>query len=220
MRKRPSGRRRASFAGRRKKGSTRRLAAHGLAPGFEEEDYRERLDFELGVIESDEISGLLPDRRRLHPMGEGARDSGRAGPRLGRRLGRRLVAHHHRPRSAALRAALRALPQSRPRVDAGFRHRFLPGAPRRGDRLRRASATARDRVAQIITFGTLQARAALRDVGRVLEMPYGQVDRLCKLVPADPGQSGDAGRRRSRASRASRRRASRSRWSTGCSPSR
>ena len=43
-----------------------------------------------------------------------------------------------------------------------------------------------DRVAQIITFGTLQARAALRDVGRVLEMPYGQVDRLCKLVPADP----------------------------------
>ena len=44
----------------------------------------------------------------------------------------------------------------------------------------------RDRVAQIITFGTLQARAALRDVGRVLEMPYGQVDRLCKLVPYNP----------------------------------
>jgi len=44
----------------------------------------------------------------------------------------------------------------------------------------------RDRVAQIITFGTLQARAALRDVGRVLEMPYGQVDRICKLVPNNP----------------------------------
>src|SRR3546814_9227396 len=44
----------------------------------------------------------------------------------------------------------------------------------------------RDRVAQIITFGKLQARAALRDVGRVLEMPYGQVDRLCKLVPNNP----------------------------------
>ena len=43
-----------------------------------------------------------------------------------------------------------------------------------------------DRVAQIITFGTLQARAVLRDVGRVLEMPYGQVDRLCKLVPNNP----------------------------------
>ncbi|MDA4634339.1 DNA polymerase III subunit alpha, partial [Escherichia coli] len=44
----------------------------------------------------------------------------------------------------------------------------------------------RDQVAQIITFGTLQARAVLRDVGRVLEMPYGQVDRLTKMVPANP----------------------------------
>jgi DNA polymerase-3 subunit alpha len=43
-----------------------------------------------------------------------------------------------------------------------------------------------DRVAQIITFGKLQARAVLRDVGRVLGMPYGQVDRLCKLVPNNP----------------------------------
>ena len=44
----------------------------------------------------------------------------------------------------------------------------------------------RDQVAQIITFGTLQARGVLRDVGRVLEMPYGQVDKLCKLVPQNP----------------------------------
>ena len=44
----------------------------------------------------------------------------------------------------------------------------------------------RDQVAQIITFGTLQARGVLRDVGRVLQMPYGQVDRLCKLVPQNP----------------------------------
>ncbi|MFQ5971127.1 MAG: DNA polymerase III subunit alpha [Alphaproteobacteria bacterium] len=43
-----------------------------------------------------------------------------------------------------------------------------------------------DRVAQIITFGKLQARAVLRDVGRVLEMPYSQVDRICKLVPNNP----------------------------------
>ncbi|MGH6945921.1 MAG: DNA polymerase III subunit alpha [Kiloniellales bacterium] len=43
-----------------------------------------------------------------------------------------------------------------------------------------------DRVAQIITFGKLQARAALRDVGRVLQLPYGQVDRICKLVPNNP----------------------------------
>jgi DNA polymerase-3 subunit alpha len=44
----------------------------------------------------------------------------------------------------------------------------------------------REQVAQIITFGTLQARAVLRDVGRVLQMPYGQVDRLCKMVPQNP----------------------------------
>ena len=41
-------------------------------------------------------------------------------------------------------------------------------------------------VAQIITFGKLQARAVLRDVGQVLQMPYDQVDRLCKMVPNNP----------------------------------
>jgi len=44
----------------------------------------------------------------------------------------------------------------------------------------------RDRVAQIITFGKLQARAVIRDVGRVMGLPYGQVDRLSKLVPYNP----------------------------------
>jgi DNA polymerase-3 subunit alpha len=44
----------------------------------------------------------------------------------------------------------------------------------------------KERVAQIITFGKLQARAVLRDVGRVLQMPYTQVDRICKLVPNNP----------------------------------
>lgn len=43
-----------------------------------------------------------------------------------------------------------------------------------------------DRVAQIITFGKLQARAVLRDVGRVLGMPFGQTDKICKLVPNNP----------------------------------
>lgn len=43
-----------------------------------------------------------------------------------------------------------------------------------------------DQVAQIITFGKLQARAVVRDVGRVLQMPYGQVDRLSKLIPSNP----------------------------------
>ncbi len=58
---------------------------------------------------------------------------------------------------------------------------------RRDEVLRYVQAKyGRDRVAQIITFGKLQARAALRDVGRVLQMPYGQVDRICKLVPNIP----------------------------------
>jgi DNA polymerase-3 subunit alpha len=43
-----------------------------------------------------------------------------------------------------------------------------------------------DRVAQIITFGKLKARAVLKDTGRVLQMPYGQVDRLAKLIPNHP----------------------------------
>ncbi len=43
-----------------------------------------------------------------------------------------------------------------------------------------------DNVAQIITFGKLQAKAAIRDAGRVLEMPYGAVDSIAKLIPNDP----------------------------------
>jgi DNA polymerase-3 subunit alpha len=46
----------------------------------------------------------------------------------------------------------------------------------------------RDRVAQIITFSTMAARAAVRDAGRVLEVPYGVVDRIAKLIPEGPGQ--------------------------------
>ena len=44
-----------------------------------------------------------------------------------------------------------------------------------------------DRVAQIITFGTLKARAAIRDVGRVMDIPLSDVDRVAKLVPNVPG---------------------------------
>src|SRR5262249_41543478 len=47
----------------------------------------------------------------------------------------------------------------------------------------------RDRVAQIITFSTMAARAAVRDAGRVLEIPYGVVDRIAKLIPEGPGQT-------------------------------
>ncbi|MFH1803408.1 MAG: DNA polymerase III subunit alpha [Pseudomonadota bacterium] len=45
-----------------------------------------------------------------------------------------------------------------------------------------------NRVAQIITFGKLQAKAAVRDVGRVLSIPYGYVDRICKMIPGDPAK--------------------------------
>ena len=45
-----------------------------------------------------------------------------------------------------------------------------------------------DRVAQIITFGSFLARGVMRNVGRVLEMPLGQVDRLAKLVPQNPAK--------------------------------
>src|SRR5262245_31073516 len=46
-----------------------------------------------------------------------------------------------------------------------------------------AEKYGRDRVAQIITFGTMMARAAVRDAGRVLEVPYGTVDKIAKLIP-------------------------------------
>ena len=48
-----------------------------------------------------------------------------------------------------------------------------------------------DRVAQIITFSTMAARAAVRDAGRVLEVPYGVVDKIAKLIPEGPGQTLD-----------------------------
>ena len=54
-----------------------------------------------------------------------------------------------------------------------------------------AEKYGRDRVAQIITFSKMAARAALRDAGRVLEVPYGVVDRIAKLVPEGPGQTLD-----------------------------
>ena len=52
-----------------------------------------------------------------------------------------------------------------------------------------AEKYGRDRVAQIITFSTMAARAAVRDAGRVLEIPYGTVDRLAKMIPEGPGQT-------------------------------
>ncbi len=55
-----------------------------------------------------------------------------------------------------------------------------------------AEKYGRDRVAQIITFSTMAARAAVRDAGRVLEIPYGIVDKIAKAIPEGPGQTLDA----------------------------
>src|SRR5947208_10596438 len=44
----------------------------------------------------------------------------------------------------------------------------------------------RENVAQIITFGTMAARAAIKDVGRAMDVPYGDVDRIAKMVPTTP----------------------------------
>lgn len=58
---------------------------------------------------------------------------------------------------------------------------------RRGEVIRYVQRKyGQDHVAQIITFGKLKARAVLRDTGRILQMSYGQVDRLCKMVPNHP----------------------------------
>ena len=66
---------------------------------------------------------------------------------------------------------------------------------RRGEVIRYVQQKyGRDHVAQIITFGKLKARAVLRDTGRVLQMSYGQVDRLCKLVPNLPTDPWDLDR--------------------------
>ncbi len=144
-----------------------------------------RLEHELSIITSMKFPGYFLIVADFIQWAKAAGHRRRAGPRLGRGLAGRLRAHHHRPRPAALRSPVRALPQPRARLDAGLRHRLLPGAARRGDRLR-PGALRRRPVAQIITFGTLQARAVVRDVGRVLDMPYGKVDQLAKMVPSNP----------------------------------
>ncbi len=60
---------------------------------------------------------------------------------------------------------------------------------RRGEVIEYARAKyGEDNVCQIITFGRMKARQAIRNVGRVMGMPYGEVDRIAKLIPDDPGQ--------------------------------
>ena len=95
----------------------------------------------------DGFPGLLPHRRGLHPLGARQRRAGGAGPRLGRRIAGGLQPRHHRHRSAQVRPAVRAFPESRTRVDARLRHRLLHGRPRPRHRIRLAEVRPRARLA-------------------------------------------------------------------------
>src|SRR5215510_8357180 len=166
-------------------GLGRRLRAHGLAPGRTEEDYRERLAFEPGVIEKMKYPGyflIVADfiqwaKSQGIPVGPG-RGSG-----AGSLVAYALTITDLDPIRFGLLFERFLNPErvSMPDFDIDFCQ------DRRDEVIRYVQERyGRDQVAQIITFGTLQARGVLRDVGRVLQMPYGHVDKLCKLVPQNP----------------------------------
>ena len=112
--------------------------------------------------------------------------SGRAGPRLGRGLARRLCAHHHRPRSDPLRPPVRALPQSGARVDAGLRHRLLPGAARRGDPLRAGALRPRSGRRRSSPSARCRRAACCATSGACSKCRTGRSTSSCKLVPMNP----------------------------------
>jgi DNA polymerase-3 subunit alpha len=162
-----------------------RLKRYGTAPGQSVEDYRERLDFELGVIVNMKYAGyflIVADfiqwaKAQGIPVGPG-RGSG-----AGSLVAYALTITDLDPIRFGLLFERFLNPErvSMPDFDVDFCQ------DRRDEVIRYVQEKyGRDRVAQIITFGTLQARGVLRDVGRVLQMPYGQVDKLCKLVPQNP----------------------------------
>jgi DNA polymerase-3 subunit alpha len=171
--------RRAALAGLDARLATRDLDADEIRP------YRERLDFELGVIIQMGFAGyflIVADfiqwaKREGIPVGPG-RGSG-----AGSVVAWALTITDLDPLRFGLLFERFLNPErvSMPDFDVDFCQ------DRRDEVIRYVQQKyGRDRVAQIITFGKLQARAVLRDVGRVLAMPYGQVDRLCKLVPNNP----------------------------------
>ena len=166
-------------------GLAHRLATAGLAPGVTEDEYRERLDFELGVIERMKYPGyflIVADfiqwaKAQGIPVGPG-RGSG-----AGSLVAYSLTITDLDPIRFGLLFERFLNPDrvSMPDFDIDFCQE------RRDEVIRYVQQRyGRDQVAQIITFGTLQARGVLRDVGRVLQMPYGQVDKLCKMIPQNP----------------------------------
>jgi len=175
----------AELARQAREGLDRRLAAHGPAPGLSEKDYRDRLEFELSIIAGMKFPGyflIVSDfikwaKAQDIPVGPG-RGSG-----AGSLVAYALTVTDLDPLRFALLFERFLNPErvSMPDFDIDFCQ------DRRDEVIRYVQERyGRAQVAQIITFGTLQARGVLRDVGRVLELPYGQVDKLCKLVPQNP----------------------------------
>ena len=162
-----------------------RLQKYGLAPGTTEEDYAKRLAFEIDVITRMKYPGyflIVSDfikwaKSHGIPVGPG-RGSG-----AGSLVAYALTITDLDPIRFGLLFERFLNPErvSMPDFDIDFCQ------DRRGEVIRYVQERyGREQVGQIITFGTLQARGVLRDVGRVLQMPYGQVDRLTKLVPQNP----------------------------------
>nr|WP_321459228.1 DNA polymerase III subunit alpha [uncultured Cohaesibacter sp.] len=163
-------------------GLRRRLEVHGMAPGLTEEAYWERLEFELGIIVSMKFPGyflIVADfikwaKEHGIPVGPG-RGSG-----AGSLVAWSLTITDLDPLRFALLFERFLNPErvSMPDFDIDFcqdrREEVVHYVQRK---------YGWSNVGQIITYGTLQARMVLRDVGRTLQMPFGQVDKLCKLVP-------------------------------------
>jgi len=166
-------------------GLAARLAAHGPAPGFDEQDYAARLAFELDVIADMKFPGyflIVSDfikwaKAQAIPVGPG-RGSG-----AGSLVAYALTITDLDPMRFGLLFERFLNPErvSMPDFDIDFCQ------TRRDEVIQYVrSRYGRDRVAQIVTFGSFLARGVLRNVGRVLEMPLGQVDKLAKLVPQNP----------------------------------
>ncbi|MGR3795808.1 DNA polymerase III subunit alpha [Vannielia sp. SX4] len=148
------------------------------------EEYQERLDFELKIIEGMGFPGyflIVADfikwsKDQGIPIGPG-RGSG-----AGSLVAYALTITDLDPLRYALLFERFLNPErvSMPDFDIDF------CMDRREETIRYVQEKyGRDRVGQIITFGALLSKAAVRDVGRVLQMPYGQVDRLSKMIPVE-----------------------------------
>ena len=167
------------------KGLEHRLATRGRVDGFDEEAYTKRLEFELDVIIRMNFPGyflIVHDfikwsKDHLIPVGPG-RGSG-AGSMVAYAL--QIVDIDPFRFNLLFERFLNPERVSMPDFDIDFCQE------RRDEVINYVqSRFGEDRVAQIITFGKLQARMVTRDVGRVLQMPYMQVDRLSKLIPMNP----------------------------------